>query len=148
MRGGFWPLSNRIMTACIWMGIQAYWGGQAVKIIFGAVIGPKFVNWANTLPVGAHVDTASLVCFFVFLAVFAPMLLVGAGEVGGAVAGCVCDDHLYGGWDACLGALYRWRCGYFGPYGADGAGEHVELEHGIWSSIDCWGVWNWLSGAV
>lgn len=72
----------------------------------------------------------------------------GAGEVAGAIAGCVCDDHLYGGWDACLGALYRWRCGYFGPYGADGAGEHVELEHGIWSSIDCWGVWNWLSGAV
>jgi len=76
MRGGFWPLSNRIMTACIWMGIQAYWGGQAVKIILGLVIGPKFVYWANTLPVGAHVDTASLVCFFVFLAVFAPMLLV------------------------------------------------------------------------
>ena len=76
MRGGFWPLLNRIMTACIWMGIQAYWGGQAVKIILGAVIGPKFVYWRNTLPESAHVDEASLLSFFVFLAVFAPMLLV------------------------------------------------------------------------
>ena len=76
MRGGFWPLLNRIMTACIWMGIQAYWGGQAVKIILGAVIGPKFVYMGNTLPGEAHVDTSSLVGFFVFLAVFAPMLLV------------------------------------------------------------------------
>jgi NCS1 family nucleobase:cation symporter-1 len=64
------------MTACIWMGIQAYWGGQAVKIILGAVIGPKFVEWGHALPEGARVDTASLVGFFVFLAVFAPMLLV------------------------------------------------------------------------
>lgn len=58
------------------MGIQAYWGGQAVKIILGAIIGPKFVYWGNTLPESAHVDTASLVSFFIFLAVFAPMLLV------------------------------------------------------------------------
>lgn len=28
MRGGFWPVLNRIMTACVWMGIQMYWGGQ------------------------------------------------------------------------------------------------------------------------
>lgn len=28
MRGGFWPVLNRIVTACVWMGIQAYWGGQ------------------------------------------------------------------------------------------------------------------------
>ena len=76
MRGGFWPLLNRIMTACIWMGIQAYWGGQAVKIILGAVIGPKFVYMANTLPEEAHVDTASLASFFIFLALFAPMLMV------------------------------------------------------------------------
>ena len=58
------------------MGTQAYWGGQAVKIILGAVIGPKFVHWRNTLLESAHVDKASLLSFFMFLAVFAPMLLV------------------------------------------------------------------------
>lgn len=32
MRGGFWPVLNRIMTACVWMGIQAYWGGQGQSV--------------------------------------------------------------------------------------------------------------------
>lgn len=32
MRGGFLPVLNRIMTACVWMGIQAYWGGQGQSI--------------------------------------------------------------------------------------------------------------------
>jgi len=76
MRGGFWPVLNRIMTASIWLGIQAYWGGQSVKIVLGALIGPRFVGMRNTLPLGAHVDTSSLVSFFVFLAIFAPTLMV------------------------------------------------------------------------
>jgi len=76
MIGGFWPVLNRIMTACIWMGIQTYWGGQAVKIILGAVIGPKYAFMKNTLPASANVDTCSLVSFFIFLVIFCPMLLI------------------------------------------------------------------------
>lgn len=33
MRGGFWPVMNRIVTACVWMGIQAYWGGQGQRAV-------------------------------------------------------------------------------------------------------------------
>jgi NCS1 family nucleobase:cation symporter-1 len=58
------------------MGIQLYWGGQAVKIILGGLVGPKWVNLANTLPPSAHVDTASLISFFIFFLLFAPTLLV------------------------------------------------------------------------
>lgn len=58
------------------MGIQTYWGGQAVKIILGAVIGPKYAYMTNTLPLSANVDTCSLVSFFIFLAIFCPMLLI------------------------------------------------------------------------
>ena len=76
MRGGFWPVLNRIMTAIIWLGIQMYWGGQAIKIILGAIIGPSFVHWKKTLPASAHVDTASLVSFFVFIIIFLPCLYV------------------------------------------------------------------------
>lgn len=76
MRGGFWPVLNRIMTAIIWLGIQMYWGGQAVKIILGALIGPKFVHLKNTLPESAEVDTASLIGFFVFIVIFLPTLMV------------------------------------------------------------------------
>ncbi|KAK8201301.1 permease for cytosine/purines, uracil, thiamine, allantoin-domain-containing protein [Phyllosticta paracitricarpa] len=53
MRGGFWPVLNRIMTACVWMGIQAYWGGQAVKIILRAVIGPKFLFYTGSTKHGS-----------------------------------------------------------------------------------------------
>ncbi|KPI41863.1 Uracil permease [Cyphellophora attinorum] len=76
MRGGFWPVLNRIMTTIIWMGIQLYWGGQAVKIILGAIIGHPFVHMKNTLPESANVDTASLISFFVFVIVFLPTLMV------------------------------------------------------------------------
>jgi cytosine/uracil/thiamine/allantoin permease len=48
-------------------GIQMFWGGQAVRIVLGSVIGPKFVNMANTLPSSANVETADLVCFFIFV---------------------------------------------------------------------------------
>lgn len=58
------------------MGIQTYWGGQAIKIMLGAIIGPKFAYLHNTLPASANVDTASLVSFFVFLIIFAPTLLI------------------------------------------------------------------------
>ena len=76
MRGGFWPVLNRIMTAVIWLGIQMYWGGQAIKIILGAIIGPSFVHLRNTLPSSANVDTASLISFFVFIIIFLPSLMV------------------------------------------------------------------------
>lgn len=76
MYGGFWPVLKRIMTGCIWMGIQIYWGGQAVKIILGAVIGPRHAFMKNTLPLSENLDTCNLVSFFVFLFIFCPMLLI------------------------------------------------------------------------
>jgi nucleobase:cation symporter-1, NCS1 family len=47
-----------------------------VRIILGAVIGPKYVYMKNTLPASANVDTCSLVSFFIFLAIFCPILLI------------------------------------------------------------------------
>ncbi len=44
-----------------------FWGGQAVRIVLGAVIGLKFVNMENTLSLSANVMTADLVCFFIFV---------------------------------------------------------------------------------
>jgi len=32
MRGGFWPVLNRIMTGCIWMGIQTYWVSYTLSL--------------------------------------------------------------------------------------------------------------------
>lgn len=63
MRGSFWPVLNRIVTAIIWLGIQMYWGGQSVKIILGSLVGTKWVHLKNTIPASANVDTASLASF-------------------------------------------------------------------------------------
>jgi NCS1 family nucleobase:cation symporter-1 len=76
MIGGFWPVLNRIVTACIWLGVQITWGGQAIKIVLGAVIGPKYAFMKNTLPLSANIDTCSLVSFFIFLVIFCPLLLI------------------------------------------------------------------------
>ena len=43
-----------------------YWGGQSIRIILGAIIGPKFAHMANTIPASANVETADLISFFVF----------------------------------------------------------------------------------
>ena len=48
------------------LGIQMYWGGQAVRILLGGIIGPKFINLKNTLPVSANVETVDLISFFIF----------------------------------------------------------------------------------
>lgn len=47
-----------------------------MRIVLGAVIGPQYAYMANTLPASANVDTCSLVSFFIFLAIFTPMLLI------------------------------------------------------------------------
>jgi len=31
MRGGFWPVLNRIVTACVWMGIQVGPSSSSIK---------------------------------------------------------------------------------------------------------------------
>ncbi len=70
-RASFMSITNKFR-----MGIQTYWGGQAVKIILGAVIGPKYAYMTNTIPASANVDTCSLVSFFIFLAIFCPMMMI------------------------------------------------------------------------
>ena len=48
-------------------GIQMYWGGQAIRIILGSIIGPRFTNMENTLPASANITTLDLICFFIFI---------------------------------------------------------------------------------
>ncbi len=47
-----------------------YWGGQAVRITLGGLVGPRFVHIKNTLPESANVETVDLVSFFLFVLIF------------------------------------------------------------------------------
>lgn len=76
MRGGFWPVLNRVTTGCVWQGTHMYWGGLAVRIVLNAIIGPKFVFMPNTLPLSANVETANLVCFFLFVIALPPLMMI------------------------------------------------------------------------
>ncbi|KAI4143684.1 MAG: hypothetical protein LQ341_002852 [Variospora aurantia] len=76
MRGAFWPVLNRVMTGCVWMGVQMYWGGLAVRLVLNAIIGPRFVFMANTLPASANIETANLICFFIFVIALIPLIMV------------------------------------------------------------------------
>jgi NCS1 family nucleobase:cation symporter-1 len=32
------PVILRVFVSCIWFGIQAFWGGQATRVLIGAII--------------------------------------------------------------------------------------------------------------
>lgn len=53
-----------------------YWGGLAVRIVLNAIIGPRFVFMTNTLPESANVETANLICFFIFVIASLPLMMV------------------------------------------------------------------------
>lgn len=51
MRGGYFPIIIRAFMAIFWDGIQAYWGGQALAVVIGAVI-PGYAHMKHTLAGG------------------------------------------------------------------------------------------------
>ncbi|EOD46784.1 hypothetical protein GTA08_BOTSDO07907 [Neofusicoccum parvum] len=76
-------ISALIAVVAGWPGSHLYLGftvlsraSWAVKIILRAIIGPKFVNLANTLPASANTDTASIISFFVFIIIFLPLPMI------------------------------------------------------------------------
>jgi NCS1 family nucleobase:cation symporter-1 len=56
-------------------GIQAYWGGLAVKVVLSSIF-PSFQHMANTLPTSAAITTNELVGFIIYIIIFTPLMLV------------------------------------------------------------------------
>ncbi|KAI0916920.1 hypothetical protein AcW1_007757 [Taiwanofungus camphoratus] len=75
MRGGYFPIMIRIFTGCVWFGIQAYWGGQATRVMLGAVI-PGLAHLKNTISPSAHLETKDLVGMVVWFCAFVPIVMV------------------------------------------------------------------------
>ncbi|KAL1639889.1 hypothetical protein SLS58_007476 [Diplodia intermedia] len=69
-----WPGSHLYLGFTVLS--RASWGMRAVKIILRALIGRSFVDLKNTLPASANTDTASIISFFVFIAIFLPLPLI------------------------------------------------------------------------
>lgn len=73
MRGSYFAVFVRGMVAVLWFGTQSFQGGQCLQVMLEA-IWPSFTNFPNTLPDSAHVTSAELLCFFLFIIIQAPLL--------------------------------------------------------------------------
>lgn len=90
MRGSYAAVFMRGVVAVIWFGelrsqlhhcphdlrdpgTQSFQGGQCVQVMIAAVW-PSFNHFPNRLPESAHVTSAELLCFFMFIIIQLPLL--------------------------------------------------------------------------
>jgi NCS1 family nucleobase:cation symporter-1 len=62
--GALWPVFNRAAMACIWYGVQAWIGGECVRLMICA-IWPSFYNIHNGIP-NSGTTTRDFLAFFIF----------------------------------------------------------------------------------
>lgn len=80
MRGARAAVLLRGAVAVVWFGTQSFQGGQCLAVMIAA-IWPRFARFPNRLPPAAHVTSAELLCFFLFLLLQAPLLYVRVGTL-------------------------------------------------------------------
>lgn len=70
----------RGMVALIWFGTQTYQGGQVAVAAISA-IWPSFKTFPNHLPANAHITSAELLGFFIFLIFQIPLLYLNINQL-------------------------------------------------------------------
>ncbi|KAL1964155.1 hypothetical protein VTN77DRAFT_7243 [Rasamsonia byssochlamydoides] len=75
MRGAYFPVLIRIFVACMWFGMQSYWGGQATRVLIGAII-PGFAHMKNFFSESSHLATNDFIGMVIWYAAFIPLVLV------------------------------------------------------------------------
>ncbi|KAI7185327.1 uracil permease [Hortaea werneckii] len=73
MHGSKFAVFIRGAVAVIWFGTQSFQGGQCLQVMISA-IWPSFNHFKNRLPPSAHVTSAELLCFFLFIIIQLPLL--------------------------------------------------------------------------
>ncbi|KAE8452900.1 hypothetical protein EG329_013172 [Mollisiaceae sp. DMI_Dod_QoI] len=62
--GALWPVFNRAAMACIWYGVQAWIGGECIRLMISS-IWPSFMHIPNGIP-NSGTNTRDFVSFFIF----------------------------------------------------------------------------------
>lgn len=75
MRGSYFPVILRIFVSCMWFGMQAYWGGQATRVMFGAII-PGLAHMKNYFSESSHLLTKDFIGLLIWMCAFIPGLLI------------------------------------------------------------------------
>ncbi|KAJ5168645.1 uncharacterized protein N7482_004239 [Penicillium canariense] len=69
------PVVLRVFVACMWFGMQAFWGGQATSVMIGAII-PGFAHMPNYFAAGSHLQTKDFIGLVIWMCAFIPGLLI------------------------------------------------------------------------
>ncbi|KUI65488.1 Allantoin permease [Cytospora mali] len=65
MYGSYFFIFIRAVICIIWYGIQSYYGGNLLSIMFRCIFGDAWSNWTNTIPASSHVTSQQLLGFFI-----------------------------------------------------------------------------------
>ncbi|KAK7900078.1 hypothetical protein LTR67_003824 [Exophiala xenobiotica] len=75
MQGSYFPVVLRVFVACMWFGMQAYWGGQATRVLWGAII-PGLADMKNYFSESSHLLTKDFIGLVIWMIAFIPLVLV------------------------------------------------------------------------
>ncbi|KAI1628212.1 NCS1 family nucleobase:cation symporter-1 [Exophiala viscosa] len=139
MRGSYFPVVLRVFVACMWFGMQAYWGGQATRVLWGAII-PGFANMKNFFSDGSHLLTKDFIGLIIWMIAFIPLVLVPPERLQVPFAISFC---LFAG--SCIGLLV-WSVHNAGGAGSmfhePGSSENTgwAFMFGITAILGAWGA--------
>ncbi|PHH92046.1 hypothetical protein CDD83_9164 [Cordyceps sp. RAO-2017] len=75
MRGAYFPVALRVFVGCIWFGLQAFWGGQAMRVAISAII-PGLSYLPNSFDPSSHLQTNDFIGLVVWMCLFVPGVLI------------------------------------------------------------------------
>ncbi|TFK25266.1 hypothetical protein FA15DRAFT_693882 [Coprinopsis marcescibilis] len=71
--GSLWCTFNRGAMACVWYGVQAWIGGECMKVMLRAMW-PSVANIPNGMPESSGTNTLDFMCFFLFWLISLPAI--------------------------------------------------------------------------
>ncbi|RDA83983.1 hypothetical protein CP532_6965 [Ophiocordyceps camponoti-leonardi (nom. inval.)] len=75
MRGSYFPVILRVFCGCIWFGLQAFWGGQAMRVAIGALI-PGLAHMPNKFDPNSHLQTNDFIGLVLWMCFYIPGIMI------------------------------------------------------------------------
>jgi NCS1 family nucleobase:cation symporter-1 len=65
MYGSYFFVFIRAIVCIIWYGIQSFYAGNILSVLFRCIFGSAWQNFENSLPASAAVTSKQLLAFFI-----------------------------------------------------------------------------------
>lgn len=76
LRGSYFPIVIRVMTALIWTGVSVVQGGYHTAIVLRCIFGNSFWHMKNTIPASAGITLPNFIGVMVYWVLTFPLLNV------------------------------------------------------------------------